>query len=65
MMGEAGHAAVSIVTMIIGVAIISVVLSNTAQTANVIGAISTGLGSLISAATKPISGGGILSGLGG
>lgn len=49
---------VSIVTAIIGLAILSVIVSKNANTSGVIQAASSGLASDIQAATSPVSGGG-------
>jgi hypothetical protein len=70
-MGETGRALVSIVGSIIGLSILSVVLSQRAQTSSVIQAGASGLSSILSAATAPVTGSssgsssGLLSGLGG
>lgn len=48
---------VTIITAIIGVAILAVLVSKNAQTANVIKASTTGVSDLIRAATSPVSGG--------
>ena len=50
---------VSIVTAIIGLAILSVILSKNANTAGVLQAASQGLSTDISAAVSPVSGGGL------
>lgn len=60
---ETIDAAVSIVTAIIGLAILSVLVSNNARTTGVIGALSTGLAQDIGAATSPVSGGGMGMGI--
>lgn len=49
---------VTIVTAIIGVAIIAVLVSNNAQTGNVISAAAGGLAQDLNAATAPVTGGG-------
>ncbi len=49
---------VTVITAIIGVAILAVLLSRKADTANVITASTKGLGHLIGAAVSPITGGG-------
>ncbi len=54
---ETIDAAVSIATAIIGLAILSVLVSSNAQTTGIIGALSGGLSQSISAATAPVSGG--------
>jgi hypothetical protein len=54
---EAGRAILAIVSSIVGLAIISVVLSQQAQTTSVIQAGSQGLASVIGAATAPVTGG--------
>lgn len=63
---EAIDAIVSIVTAIIGLAILSVIVSKNANTSGVISAASSGLASDIQAATGPVSGSSLsgLSGLG-
>jgi hypothetical protein len=55
---ETISAIVSIVTAIIGLAILSVLVSRNAATAQVIGASAGGLAQDISAATAPVSGSG-------
>lgn len=55
-MGEAGRALVSIVASIIGLSILSVVLSSRAQTAGVINAGASGLAAVLNAATSPVTG---------
>ena len=52
-------AIVSIITAIIGVAIVAVLVSNQAQTGSVITAGGTALGNVLKAATSPVSGGGL------
>ena len=52
-------AIVSIITAMIGVAIISVLVSNQAQTGSVITAGGNALGTVLKAATAPVSGGGL------
>jgi hypothetical protein len=54
---------VSIVTAIIGVAILSVILSKNANTVGVIGAAAGGLAKDLEAATAPITGGSSFSNL--
>lgn len=54
---EAIQAIVGIVTAIIGLAILSVILSKNAATVQVIGASASGLAKDINAATAPITGG--------
>jgi len=56
---ETIQAVVGIVTAIIGLAILSVLVSRNAQTGAVIGAASSGLAQDISAATSPVTGGGM------
>lgn len=58
---EAIQAIVGIVTAIIGLAILSVLVSKNAQTSGVISAASQGLASDITAATGPVTGGSGLS----
>lgn len=55
-MGDWTNAIIAIVTAIIGLAILSVLLSSSAQTTSVISASTTGLGNLIKTAVSPISG---------
>jgi len=52
-----GKAAVSLVTAIIGLAIVAVVLSKSSQTASVLQAFFSGVSSLVATAVKPVSGG--------
>jgi PRD1 phage membrane DNA delivery len=52
-------AIVSIITAVIGVAIVAVLVSNQAQTGSVITAGGTALGNVLKAATAPVSGGGL------
>lgn len=52
---EALHTAVAIVTAIIGLAILSVLVSKNAKTTGVIQNLSTGLAQDITAATAPVS----------
>ena len=59
---ETIDAIVSIVTAIVGLAILSVLVSKNANTAGVISASAQGLGTALSAAEAPVTGG---SGLGG
>lgn len=54
---ETIQAIVGIVTAIIGLAILSVLVSKNANTAGVINAASSGLSKTIQAATSPVSGG--------
>ena len=56
--GETIQAIVGIVTAIIGLAILSVLVSKNANTSAVIGAASGGLAQDISAATSPVTGSG-------
>lgn len=56
-MNEAMHTIVAITTAIIGLAILSVLVSKSANTSGVIGAYTGGLATDIKAATGPISGG--------
>jgi len=53
---EAGRAILAIVSSIVGLAIISVILSQQAQTGSIISASGTALSGVISAATAPVSG---------
>lgn len=70
-MKDAGHLLGALVASVLGLALVSVVISRNAATAQVIGAGSSGLATLISAATAPVTGsspvasGGISSGGGG
>jgi hypothetical protein len=57
-MGEGGRAVLAIVSSVIGLAVVSVVLSNNAATSQVIGAGGQALSSVIGAATAPVTGGG-------
>jgi hypothetical protein len=54
---EAGRAILAIVSSIVGLAIISVILSAQAQTGNIISTSGQALSSVIGAATAPVSGG--------
>lgn len=62
---EAIQAGVGIVTAIIGLAILSVLVSRNAATSQVIGAASKGLAVDLAAATAPVTGGGFGGGIGG
>lgn len=55
-MGEHKELFISVLTAIVGVAILAVLLSSKSQTSNVIGAASRGLGGLIATAISPITG---------
>ena len=57
--------AVTVATAIVGLAIIAVLVSNKAQTGQVIGAAASGFASDLSAATNPFSGGGVGTSIGG
>lgn len=54
---------ISIITAVIGVSVLSVILSPKAQTANVLGAASGGFAQILNAATAPITGGSSSSGI--
>lgn len=63
-MGDrATTAIVSIITAIIGVSIVAVLVSNQAQTGNVLTAGGKALGSVLTAATAPVTGGGLSGGV--
>ncbi len=55
-MGETGHVFLALTTGIIGLAALAVVLSNQANTSNVVNTTFSGLTSLITAALKPVGG---------
>jgi hypothetical protein len=55
-MDSALRAGVALVSSVLALSLISVFLSNSANTAGIIKASSSGLSSLIAAATKPITG---------
>lgn len=55
-MDEMGKAITGIVTAIIGVAILSVIISSRAQTSGVIQSLSSGLGNVLAVATSPVTG---------
>ena len=57
-MGDDVKAVIGIFTAIIGVAIISVILSGNSQTSTVIGAVTKGFATDLQAATSPITGNG-------
>lgn len=54
-----GSALVSVIMAIIGVAIIAVLVSKSAQTANVVSAGGTALSGVLGAALSPVTGGGV------
>lgn len=54
-------ALVTIITAVIGVSVLSVILSPKAQTAKVFGAFSQGFSQILSAATAPVTGASTLS----
>lgn len=56
MMGEFGTLIGSIALALVGLAIVSVIISPNAQTAQVIGAASQGFAADLSAATSPVTG---------
>lgn len=62
MASDIGAGVLAIVTGIIGLAIISVILSKNAQTSTVLNASGSALASVIGAAVAPVSGGGAGSG---
>lgn len=57
-MDSIGGLVASILTAIIGVAILSVLVSQNSNTTGVIQAITSGFGSILSVAVSPVSGGG-------
>lgn len=57
-MGRLGEGLVTVITAIIGVAIIAVIVSKNAQTGSVLTAGGSALSSVLKAATGPVSGSG-------
>lgn len=55
-MNQLTEALLTIVTAIVGVAILSVLVSNRANTANVLGAFGASFSNMLSAATAPVTG---------
>lgn len=55
-MSKAGETFSAIAVLIIGAAIVSVLVSQNAQTSNVIQAIASGFGNILSVAVSPVSG---------
>ena len=58
MKGDAVAAVVTVITAIIGIAIVAVLVSKNAQTAGVLQAGGSALSGIINAAVSPVSGGG-------
>lgn len=63
-MGEGGRAALAIVSSVVGLAVLSVILSARANTAGVLGAAGQAVSGVIGAATAPVSGGAVMPGYG-
>jgi hypothetical protein len=55
-MGKFGEAIVAILTAVIGLAIVAVIVSQNAQTSNVIGAFGSSFSQIIGAAVGPVMG---------
>lgn len=58
-MGEIGKAMTGIVMAVIGIAILSVIVSSKANTSGVIQSAASGLGNIIAVAVSPVSGSGV------
>ena len=61
MKGDAVAAVVTVITAIIGIAIVAVLVSKNAQTAGVLQAGGSALSGIINAAVSPVSGGGMFT----
>ncbi len=58
-MNEMWSSVVTVATAIVGLAIVAVLVSNNAQTGNVIGAATGGFANDLAAAVSPVTGGGV------
>lgn len=62
-MNEIWGGVITVATAIVGVAILAVLVSNNAQTANVVSSLTQGFATDLAAATAPVTGGNILGGM--